>query len=678
MSKKPGLIIWIKSTLFDHCIFGFPFRSLSFASISQVCSNPDAVLNKSVFIKEAIEKFNWNEDEANLVFTHFEHMYAVENTKMPQYSEKEAINARRFRLCLFLSFQLYSNRRGRRSSLSMDSINAQWKMTSSSSSSTEESAAIAAAAAAAASAQTFQNPHQLAIYNRSNEWALRLDFIKRNLVDILKMLLNSLSSEIDVSAFPDPDDLELNVKIARSIVDSLGYVMGAGITSVINNSNNNSSSSKLTQDTEQSAQFTRIARLSDLIMKNGPLSQAHGELKKKQSNEILKQLDSESSSEENDSPLTISSLEEIVEFFLSNITVYDEFNVRWTDDSQPQTIKNLYDITKPLLIRGAGRRVILISPNASFKRNGSISAEYEAYDEAKMKQYFRNHVIISTCKGTTIYILEKCNFIHIVGCLDVTIVLGPVVGTLTAEHCERVTVIAPCGRLRISNCVDMKFNVFTIHRPILFGDCRNVLVGPHNTNYIGLQNQIEDCSDIPSVSKIFPLPDATSENSSGSIQVSNSWKEPIFIDIVNGVSASRDPSSYSTIYGVLSPDQFEIHRVVFSLTKSNAKTVADELLPSCFFPLTEDYASALIAKRNTALEMMKLIQSASQVHGEQVRSTIQSSFKDWLVSSGNIRHVMDLARLEEYLSGSTASASGGGVKTLASSSSLGSNSTFSS
>ena len=57
----------------------------------------------------------------------------------------------------------------------------------------------------------------------------------------------------------------------------------------------------------------------------------------------------------------------------------------------------------------------------------------------------------------SIYVLQPFRFGTVSGCSDCTIVVGAVEAVLSLERCERVTLIASCNQLRISNSFDCKY-----------------------------------------------------------------------------------------------------------------------------------------------------------------------------------------------------------------------------
>jgi hypothetical protein len=57
----------------------------------------------------------------------------------------------------------------------------------------------------------------------------------------------------------------------------------------------------------------------------------------------------------------------------------------------------------------------------------------------------------------------------------------------TIEKCENVTVCVATSVLRIGNCIDCQIFSFTRGLPpVVYGDTRNLRLGPHNASYPGM------------------------------------------------------------------------------------------------------------------------------------------------------------------------------------------------
>ena len=49
---------------------------------------------------------------------------------------------------------------------------------------------------------------------------------------------------------------------------------------------------------------------------------------------------------------------------------------------------------------------------------------------------------------------------------------------LTIEACDKLTVVAAAGRVRLVNSLDATLQIYTPTEPLLLGDCRGVSLAP--------------------------------------------------------------------------------------------------------------------------------------------------------------------------------------------------------
>ncbi|RLO06718.1 hypothetical protein DYB28_015986 [Aphanomyces astaci] len=92
-------------------------------------------------------------------------------------------------------------------------------------------------------------------------------------------------------------------------------------------------------------------------------------------------------------------------------------------------------------------------------------------------------VTIFGCHDAYIYVLGPLRHVSVVASCNCKVVLGPASGICTVDRCDNTTVSATCALLRVHNCLDSTFNVFTPRRSIFDGDNRGCYIGPFNAQY---------------------------------------------------------------------------------------------------------------------------------------------------------------------------------------------------
>ena len=244
---------------------------------------------------------------------------------------------------------------------------------------------------------------------------------------------------------------------------------------------------------------------------------------------------------------------------------------------------------------------------------------------------------IAHCYNSTLYMLQPYRFCTIACSSDCTIVVGAVGGVISLETCERVKVIVCCKQLRVRNCLDCSFNLFTPLQPLLIGDNRSLEFGPYNTNYGLLLKHLSAAQLIKN------------GNEDDVCFSDNIWKQPRDINTTNNHHVSFKLTPPAAFYP-------------FAIPLGDDSGSEMLCLPGKWsgIPLPEEYASSLRTRANDVNETRNFIKSvafeqeneiahANSTRGEvdKLEGVVQSAFRDWLVSSGQVREIADLIGLEK-------------------------------
>lgn len=102
---------------------------------------------------------------------------------------------------------------------------------------------------------------------------------------------------------------------------------------------------------------------------------------------------------------------------------------------------------------------------------------------------FRNKDLrVQKCEDSYIYVNTNVEYVQITSCVNCTIFVAAVNKAITIDKCENVTVCVASHFLRIGNCVDCTFYTYSQQcPPVIYGDSRNVQLGPHNAHYKELE-----------------------------------------------------------------------------------------------------------------------------------------------------------------------------------------------
>eukprot|EP00743_Colponemidia_sp_Colp-15_P002590 GILK01002806.1.p1 GENE.GILK01002806.1~~GILK01002806.1.p1 ORF type:complete len:549 (+),score=31.95 GILK01002806.1:41-1687(+) len=243
-------------------------------------------------------------------------------------------------------------------------------------------------------------------------------------------------------------------------------------------------------------------------------------------------------------------------------------------------------------------------------------------------------VHIVNCAESVIYIAANSRFVSVLGCKDILVVVGAASGVVTVDFCERVTVTTACRCFRIGNSQDCSVNVACSMRPIIYGDSWGLVLGPHNAHYPQLRDQIQRAG--------LRLTDTAVGN----------WTRPF---IMTKTIAEPAPYQHYTSFTLLEPDKFTPLAVPTleasdMMDTGSRPSARHELL---FLPA--EYEVALKKQETAVLALQRLVEDShmSEEQKKLAQHVTQGHFREWLVSSGNVRQLVDLIRLDqEQLKGS--------------------------
>lgn len=295
---------------------------------------------------------------------------------------------------------------------------------------------------------------------------------------------------------------------------------------------------------------------------------------------------------------------------------------------------------------------------------------------------------VSHCTDAHLYLLEPYRFVTIMGCSDCTIVVGAVQSMLQIIGSERIQLVAACRRLYISSCVESVFPIFTTTHPILAGDNRACQFAPYNTAYQNLPAHLR-AANLPTAS-----PPAV-----------NFWNCPIDVNtmtlpVYGSAAVAANPSATSTALVPASvgdqpspprsaavvqhqrspPGAGSPSGGVKSMSPGTGVTGSQRLLevsrspvmlpPVQFYTLTvpgpsrsfadpierfhnpfalpSEYALVLGHRKANVRDIQGLLEGQDLLPSQQqlVEEAVRAHFGEWLVSSGNLRQVLDLVQLD--------------------------------
>lgn len=175
------------------------------------------------------------------------------------------------------------------------------------------------------------------------------------------------------------------------------------------------------------------------------------------------------------------------------------------------------------------------------------------------------------------------------------------------DKCENCNICVATNLIRVSNCIESSLFIYSIYEPIFYGDNRGVSVGPHNAVFSDLSNHLKNAKISPHIN---------SQNNFMKLITLNKERQ-------NEIS-------------IINPEIFEKMVIPFD-TKSNFN---QSLAP-------REYVEVLKEKENMFQKIKGLIKDANLTEDQEkaLHVAIQGFFREWLVSSGNIKNMIDIVKM---------------------------------
>lgn len=338
---------------------------------------------------------------------------------------------------------------------------------------------------------------------------------------------------------------------------------------------------------------------------------------------------------------------------------------------------------------------IMLKPNPVESPSGASSASGEPNFVGNMAAGRLHDLAISECSDAHFYLLQPFEHVTISACTGCTIVVGAVAGLMHVVDCEKTTITSAARRFLVSNSSDVQMCVFTPSPPLLVGDNRSCQFAPYNSYYEGLredlvatglaaavlpENQTPYLGGRPDIDAAWPPLQAAS----------NKWKQPVELsklevpqvpnvgvppappgspsspgadDKAMGKGGGNDTTMLSPI--LLPASEFHILFVPLETDAARQKrqeaeenedggpvesqycTILADILQLSPFRLPAEYERRVLMKaervRNIQHQVKKTLSEEQQRRFEE---ELNRGFRDWLVSSGNLRQVLDLVHLE--------------------------------
>ncbi len=184
----------------------------------------------------------------------------------------------------------------------------------------------------------------------------------------------------------------------------------------------------------------------------------------------------------------------------------------------------------------------------------------------------------------------------------------------TVDKCERLALSVAANAFRIGNSIDCKLALYAVSQPVLFGDNRAIHLGPHNAAYEELMGHVKRAKIVTSAANL------------------QNWASPLLLKSAKDSYNLQEPRDFARLE---LPEKF--------------KEDTQLLAPA-------NYIEMLNARNSAFAEMQAAIKGAKLTPEQQTQlhNAIQGYFREWVVSSNQLRPITDLVKMidnEEFKEG---------------------------
>ena len=260
-------------------------------------------------------------------------------------------------------------------------------------------------------------------------------------------------------------------------------------------------------------------------------------------------------------------------------------------------------------------------------------------------------VRVADCEDAVVYLLAPAAYVSVVGCANCVVVVGAASRAVRVERCRRVTVIAAARRLRVRAAAECVFHLGVAERPVFLGECRGNVLAPYNTFYETLEADLETAGlsvDALSVDA-WREPQCAFANLSDESRDDASLRDSDSSPSRGDASPRPERPAGGRAVERMSPEAFAPFIVPFrGDTLNDTMDSINKTTRANPFAVPDAYVAALDAKVRAVAALRGALRDArlGEEKKRDLQATIQAHFKEWLLESGSMRQVYELARIE--------------------------------
>ena len=248
------------------------------------------------------------------------------------------------------------------------------------------------------------------------------------------------------------------------------------------------------------------------------------------------------------------------------------------------------------------------------------------------------------CHSCYIYALTCMHSVELIGCTHCTIVLGAVKSVTSASYCSHLKLYATTKALRLSNCQETTCYLCVSSPPLIWGENHRLFLAPYGTVYSGLATDMQKAKVQPQLKHNYWRMPTTFTSNDEAIAVTGSSASPSKEGLRMASPTRRESGGASgeKKWNVLPPTKYLPFHVPLD-DNSMGGNGGNGVPPHCELP--GEYAASLLGhvqRLALARDDLAGLNCSEEVRNE-LEATLHAGFKEWLVKTGNIRQLSDLA-----------------------------------
>lgn len=161
------------------------------------------------------------------------------------------------------------------------------------------------------------------------------------------------------------------------------------------------------------------------------------------------------------------------------------------------------------------------------------------FSHSNRPEFALPQLFVNYCFRSHLYLISPYYSASIVGCSNSDIIIGAVYGTIIVSGCDRMKLSGACRKLILVNCVDCEFSIATLSPTIIEGDCRNLIIGPHNLAYRNFLTHLKQTE----LTSLIGDKNQTSSHVSNVSDTFNQWSKICDINVCFETSSTQSTSN---------------------------------------------------------------------------------------------------------------------------------------